>query len=76
MKSLIAAALLASTIVSTAHADTADGAALIAMPWDQIVEQARGGTVNWFMWGGSDSINQSNWRIESIHIGSWSTRTR
>ena len=41
-----------------AKADTADGAALIAMTWDQIVEKARGGTVNWFMWGGSDSINQ------------------
>ncbi len=45
-------------LASTAHADTADGAALTAMTWDQVVEQARGGTVNWFMWGGSDSINQ------------------
>lgn len=25
--------------------------------WDQVVEQARGQTVNWYMWGGSDSIN-------------------
>jgi putative spermidine/putrescine transport system substrate-binding protein len=27
------------------------------MSWDQIVEESRGGTVNWFMWGGSDTIN-------------------
>lgn len=25
--------------------------------WDAVVEQARGGTVNWYMWGGSDDIN-------------------
>ena len=58
MKSLTIAALLAVTMTPVAKADTADGAALIAMTWDQIVDQARGGTVNWFMWGGSDSINQ------------------
>ena len=58
MKALALAALLATTLAPTAKADTADGAALIAMPWEQIVEQARGGTVNFFMWGGSDSINQ------------------
>ena len=58
MKSLAIAAFLAMTLTPSAKADTADGAALIAMPWDEIVEQARGGTVNWFMWGGSDSINQ------------------
>jgi putative spermidine/putrescine transport system substrate-binding protein len=50
---------------SRAQADSADGAALIAMPWDQVVEAARGGTVNWFMWGGSDTIN----RYVSDHIG-------
>lgn len=60
MKSLTIAALLATTLslVPMAKADTSDGSALIAMPWNKIVEQARGGTVNWFMWGGSDSINQ------------------
>ena len=58
MKSLAIAAFLVMTLTPSAKADTADGAALIAMPWEQIVEQARGGTVNWFMWGGSDSINQ------------------
>ncbi len=25
--------------------------------WDEVVEQARGQTVFWFMWGGSDAIN-------------------
>ena len=25
--------------------------------WDEVVEQARGETVFWFMWGGSDAIN-------------------
>ncbi len=25
--------------------------------WDAVVEAAKGGTVNWYMWGGSDSIN-------------------
>lgn len=27
--------------------------------WDEVVEMARGTTVNWFMWGGSDIINQN-----------------
>lgn len=44
-------------LATTAAADTADGEGLKAMTWDQIVEEARGGTVNWFMWGGSDTIN-------------------
>lgn len=39
-------------------ADTADGDALIGQDWDTIVEMARGGEVNWFLWGGADNINQ------------------
>lgn len=50
----LAAVFLLST---AAVADTADGEALKAMTWDQIASEARGGTVNWFMWGGSDTIN-------------------
>jgi putative spermidine/putrescine transport system substrate-binding protein len=50
----IATLLLLST---AALADTHDGEALKAMAWDQVVEEARGGTVNWFMWGGADNIN-------------------
>lgn len=53
LRSLAALLLLSSA----ALADTADGEALKGMTWDQIVEEARGGTVNWFMWGGSDTIN-------------------
>ncbi|WP_374376663.1 ABC transporter substrate-binding protein [Tabrizicola sp.] len=44
-------------LTAAASADTADGDALKAMTWDQITEEARGGTVNWFMWGGADTIN-------------------
>ncbi len=25
--------------------------------WEEVVEEASGGTVNWYMWGGSDEIN-------------------
>lgn len=50
----LAALLLFST---SAMADTADGDVLKAMNWDEIETEAKGGTVNWFMWGGSDTIN-------------------
>lgn len=53
LRSLAALLLLSAASL----ADTADGDALKAMSWDQVVEEARGGTVNWFMWGGSDTIN-------------------
>lgn len=53
LRSLAALLLLSAA----ALADTADGEALKAMGWDQIVNEARGGTVNWFMWGGADNIN-------------------
>lgn len=54
----LTATALALLIAAGARADTADGAALMGMSWDQVVEQARGGTVNWFLWGGADSINR------------------
>ena len=52
--------LLSTTLLCghAASADTADGAALIGQDWDTIVEMARGGEVNWFLWGGADNINQ------------------
>lgn len=53
-RALTALALLAAP---PASADTADGAALIGLPWAEVEAQASGGTVNWFMWGGSDTIN-------------------
>lgn len=57
MTRLTVAALLLSTLAAPALADTADGAALIGQDWDAIVAEARGGEVNWFMWGGADNIN-------------------
>jgi putative spermidine/putrescine transport system substrate-binding protein len=48
-----------------AFAETADDQALKAKTWDQILAEARGETVTWFMWGGSDVIN----RYVSDHIG-------
>ena len=58
MKRPMLAALLASALAApSAQADTADGAALIGQDWEAIVEEARGGEVNWFMWGGADNIN-------------------
>lgn len=65
MRHLLSASLFALMLASAAQADTADGAALKAMSWDQIVAEARGGTVNWFMWGGADNINQ----YVSAHVG-------
>jgi len=40
-----------------------DDTDLAGMSWDEIVAAAEGGTVNWFMWGGSDLINAyvSDW---------------
>ncbi len=64
-RSLAFTALLLASTSTTAFADTSDGEALKAMNWDQIVSEARGGTVNWFMWGGSDVIN----RYVSDHVG-------
>ena len=55
---MAALAATAALMPFAAMSDTADGDALNAMAWDEIVELARGGEVNWFMWGGSDTINQ------------------
>jgi putative spermidine/putrescine transport system substrate-binding protein len=41
-----------------AFADSSDGEALIGKSWEEITSMAKGGEVNWFMWGGSDTINQ------------------
>ncbi|MCY6379811.1 ABC transporter substrate-binding protein [Hoeflea prorocentri] len=67
MRHLAKCALFASAVAFAplAHADTADGESLIGKPWEEVVEMARGGTVNWFLWGGSDNIN----RYVSEYIG-------
>ena len=60
IKKLSLGVLLASSMSLSplANADTADGASLMNKSWDQIVETAKGGEVNWFLWGGADHINQ------------------
>lgn len=51
------AAVIAAFAAGHAAADS-HGAALLEQDWDAIVEQARGGEVNWFLWGGADNINR------------------
>jgi putative spermidine/putrescine transport system substrate-binding protein len=57
----LAVALLLTTSV---QAQTADNA-LLSSSWDDILAEARGDTVTWFMWGGSDTINA----YVSDHVG-------
>ena len=52
MRLALTLALIAAT---PALAD--DGDALKSMTWDEIVAQARGSEVNFFLWGGADNIN-------------------
>ncbi len=52
------AAFAIMAAISNASADTADGKSLIGKSWDDVVATAKGGEVNWFMWGGSDNINR------------------
>ncbi len=40
-----------------APADTGADAAPVYESWDDVLAAADGATVNWFMWGGSDTIN-------------------
>ncbi len=47
-----------SFVPLASHADTADGESLIGKSWDEVTKMASGGEVNWFLWGGSDNINQ------------------
>jgi putative spermidine/putrescine transport system substrate-binding protein len=34
------------------------GESLLSSSWDQVLAEANGQTVNWYMWGGSDAINE------------------
>ena len=52
----------------TSYADTADGKSLIGKSWNEVTGMARGGEVNWFLWGGSDDINQYVSELSLIHI--------
>lgn len=55
---LSAAILMSVPMSMPARADTANGKALLGMSWKDIVKEARGSEVNWFLWGGADSINR------------------
>ena len=59
MKAWIKGAMLSGVMgcASQGLADTADGSQLIGQDWDAVVQMARGGEVNWFLWGGADNIN-------------------
>lgn len=57
VRTALALSLAAALAAPAARADTADGDALLAMDWPAIVGMARGGEVNFFLWGGADSIN-------------------
>ena len=45
-------------MISSVLAETRDGSDLKNKSWNEIVEIAEGGEVNWFLWGGADHINQ------------------
>lgn len=52
-------ALLATLALShSAKGETPNSDYLLAADWNEIVEMARGGEVNWFLWGGADNINR------------------
>jgi putative spermidine/putrescine transport system substrate-binding protein len=58
---LVALATVSSAVVAAQGAATTDALKTQAPPtyatWDEVLEAARGTTVNWFMWGGDDIIN-------------------
>jgi putative spermidine/putrescine transport system substrate-binding protein len=58
IKFLSGAFVAALLSTSVARADTADGSALIGADWDTVVDMARGGEVNFFLWGGAENINR------------------
>ncbi len=67
MKHLLLAAMVlfaASSLFATGSSESQDADGDLfqerytEMSWDEIVEEARGSDLFWYMWGGSDSINQ------------------
>ena len=56
---LSASACLGTIAASCTARNAADSESpdLSALSWNEIVEEASGTTVNWAMWGGSDTIN-------------------
>lgn len=62
--SLLAAVLLAGRAAAGSLSDDA----LRTVPWSDVVADARGGTVNFFLWGGDDRINRfvSGWLADRL----------
>lgn len=59
MKKLISVAAAVATLAISVPslAQSMDGEAVLKMNWQEVVEAAKGGEVNFFHWGGSDNIN-------------------
>ncbi|MFK7891960.1 MAG: ABC transporter substrate-binding protein [Granulosicoccus sp.] len=66
MLNTLNAALLCALLVTLSSHERANASPLAEQSWDDIVDMARGSEVNWFLWGGSDNINQ----YVSDYIGS------
>ena len=51
--------IISNGLISSVLAETRDGSDLKNKSWNEIVEIAKGGEVNWFLWGGADHINST-----------------
>src|SRR5947209_7295311 len=62
-KIMLLSLIVALSLIFMPSAVRSQGQDISQMSWDQIVAAAKGGTVNWYMWGGSDLINKyvSDW---------------
>src|SRR5689334_21579590 len=62
-KLMLLAVAIALSLSFAAQTARSQGQDVSKMSWDEIVAAAKGGTVNWYMWGGSDLINKyvSDW---------------
>ncbi len=62
-KLMLLAVAIALSLSFSAQTVRSQGQDITKMSWDEIVAAAKGGTVNWYMWGGSDLINKyvSDW---------------
>jgi len=57
MKRIIFLLTILSVLLSACAGGASQSKAFDINDWDSVLEAAKGQTVNWYMWGGSDSIN-------------------
>jgi putative spermidine/putrescine transport system substrate-binding protein len=57
MAYLAATLILASAACGDSGSQQSDTAADERLDWDEVVQEAKGQTVEWYMWGGDDRIN-------------------